>query len=209
MRESEINQIFQILKDNNPAPQTELKYRNHFTFLVAVVLSAQATDISVNKATKELFTICPTPELMLSIGIEKLKEYIKSIGLYNSKASNIIALCKVLIEQHNSQVPNNFESLTTLPGVGPKTANVVLNCLFDQPTIAVDTHVYRVARRIGLAFANTPIKVEQELMNIVPTRWQKDAHHWLILHGRYICKAPKPKCDICKISTFCNYYKQK
>lgn len=201
-----VNKIFEILSKNNENPKTELVYKNDFTLLVAVILSAQATDISVNLATKSLFEIYDTPEQILNLGEEGLKKYIKSIGLFNSKAKNIIALCKILISDHQSSVPNSFEELVKLPGVGRKTANVVLNCLFGLPTMAVDTHVFRVAKRIGLAKGNSPEAVEKELLQIIDGKWQGHAHHWLILHGRYICKARKPDCDICPIKEYCEYY---
>lgn len=207
MQTEVINQIFEIFQNINPTPKTELVYLNNFTLLVAVVLSAQATDISVNKATKELFMHYNSPEKILALGEEDLKKYIKSIGLYNAKAKNIIALCEVLIKEYNSQVPTNFEQLIKLPGVGRKTANVVLNCAFNQPTLAVDTHVFRVAKRLGLAQATTPEKVEKELLENIHEKWLSFAHHWLILHGRYICIAKKPKCSICPVQKICEYYK--
>lgn len=203
-----INKIFETLSQNNSNPKTELEYVNDFTLLVAVVLSAQATDISVNKATKTLFAIYDTPEKMLELGEEGLKPYIKSIGLFTTKARNIIKLSHNLVEYHNSIVPNKFNELIKLPGVGRKTANVVLNCLFDMPTIAVDTHVFRVAKRLGLANGNTPEKVELELLNNINIRWHKHAHHWLILLGRYVCKARVPNCPICPVKEYCNYFKK-
>lgn len=202
-----VNKIFEILSKNNENPKTELVYKNDFTLLVAVILSAQATDISVNIATKPLFEIYDTPKKILELGNEGLKKYIKSIGLYNSKAKNIMALCQILISDYNSKVPDNFEQLVKLPGVGRKTANVVLNCLFGLPTMAVDTHVFRVAKRVGLAKGSTPKAVEKELLQIIDGKWLNHAHHWLILHGRYICKARKPDCDICPIKEYCEYYK--
>lgn len=206
MQTKTVNKIFEIFQEIDPSPRTELKYQNHFTLLVAIVLSAQATDVSVNKATKELFITHDTPEKILELGIEKLISYIRIIGLYNAKAKNIIALCKMLIDKYDSQVPNTFDELIKLPGVGRKTANVLLNCAFDIATLAVDTHVFRVAKRIGLASANTPEKVEQELLNIVPDKYLLNAHHWLILHGRYICKARTPDCHRCPINLYCSYY---
>ncbi|MFN7095878.1 MAG: endonuclease III, partial [Burkholderiales bacterium] len=176
------NLIFARLSAENPAPETELIYTNPYTLLVAVVLSAQATDISVNKATSALFTIADTPEKMLQLGEEKLKSFIRTIGLFNAKAQNIIQLSKILIQQYQSQVPCSLEALQALPGVGRKTANVMLNCAFSQPTIAVDTHVYRVSRRLGLSHASTPLGVEKDLDNIVKEPWKMHAHHWLILH---------------------------
>ncbi|AFB21438.1 endonuclease III [Rickettsia canadensis] len=201
-----VNKIFEILSKNNPNPKTELIYKNNFTLLVAVILSAQATDISVNLATKSLFKIYDTPEKILELGEEGLKKYIKSIGLFNIKGKNIIALCKILINEYDNTVPNSFKELVKLPGVGRKTANVVLNCLFGMPTMAVDTHVFRVAKRIGLAQGSTPEVVEKELLQILNKKWLMHAHHWLILHGRYICKARKPDCDICPVKKYCEYY---
>ncbi|MCZ6886534.1 MAG: endonuclease III [Rickettsia endosymbiont of Ixodes persulcatus] len=203
-----VNKIFEILSKNNPNPKTELIYKNDFTLLVAVILSAQATDISVNLATKSLFEIYDTPKKILELSEEELKKYIKSIGLFNSKAKNIIALCKILIDEYDGSVPNSFKELVKLPGVGRKTANVVLNCLFSMPTMAVDTHVFRVAKRIRLAKGGTPEVVEKELLRIIDEKWLTHAHHWLILHGRYICKARKPDCDICPIKKYCEYYLQ-
>ncbi|HJD62921.1 MAG TPA: endonuclease III [Rickettsia endosymbiont of Degeeriella rufa] len=202
-----VNKIFEVFSKNNENPKTELVYKNDFTLLVAVILSAQATDVSVNLATKSLFETYDTPEKILGLGEEGLKKYIKSIGLFNSKAKNIIALCQILISTYDSKVPNNFEELVKLPGVGRKNANVVLNCLFGLPTMAVDTHVFRVAKRIGLAKGNTPEAVEKELLQIIDEKWLSHAHHWLILHGRYICKARKPDCEICPIKKYCEYYK--
>jgi endonuclease-3 len=207
MQPDTVNKIFEIFSANITAPRTELTYGNHFTLLVAIVLSAQATDISVNKATKELFIHYDTPQKILDLGEESLKGHIRSIGLYNAKAKNIIALCKMLITEHDSKVPDNFDKLIKLPGVGRKTANVLLNCAFNVPTIAVDTHVFRVAKRIGLAKGNTPEKVEHELVKNTPEKWSLSAHHWLILHGRYVCKARKPLCEICLVKDYCEYYK--
>jgi endonuclease-3 len=207
MQQKTINKIFEILAAKNPSPTTELEYINGYTLLVAVVLSAQTTDVNVNKATKSLFQEIHTPEDMITLGEEKLKEYIKSIGLFNAKAKNIILLSKKLIELYHSQVPNNFEDLTSLPGVGSKTARVILNTLFKQPYIAVDTHVFRVSRRIGLATSTTVTGVETELEKTIPKKWILDAHHWIILHGRYICKAKKPTCETCPISEYCKFYK--
>ncbi|WP_341787482.1 endonuclease III [Rickettsia endosymbiont of Cantharis rufa] len=201
-----VNKIFEIFRKHNTNPKTELIYKNDFTLLVAVILSAQATDISVNLATKSLFKIYDTPEKILELGEERLKKYIKSIGLFNSKAKNIIALCKILINDYQASVPNNFKDLIKLPGVGRKTANVVLNCLFGMPTMAVDTHVFRVSKRIGFAKGGAPEIVEKELLQIIDEKWLIHAHHWLILHGRYICKARKPDCNICPIKEYCEYY---
>lgn len=200
-----INEIFFRLAQHNPKPVTELRYINNFTLTVAVVLSAQATDISVNKATKTLFETHSTPSQILALGEKNLKQYIKSIGLYNAKAKNIIALCQILVDKYNSVIPDQFDELIKLPGIGRKTANVILNCAFNQPTIAVDTHVYRVSRRLGLSAGNTPDKVERDLISSVPKKWAMSAHHWLILHGRYKCKARKPLCDSCVISDLCDY----
>lgn len=198
-------QIFQRLQQLNPAPTTELCYRNTFELLIAVMLSAQATDISVNKATPALFRQAPTPEKMLALGVIKVKSLIKTIGLYNSKAENIIKTCRRLMDHHDSLVPQTREALEALPGVGRKTANVILNTAFGEPTIAVDTHIFRVANRIPLARGSTPLAVETALMKVVPKQFQHDAHHWLILHGRYICKARKPLCPRCPINDLCEY----
>lgn len=209
MNQALIDEIFNIFSKNNPEPKTELEFVNDFTLAVAVILSAQATDVSVNKATKELFVKYDTPEKMLNLGEDGLKEYIKSIGLFNSKARNIILFCEQLIAKHNSKIPDDFASLTNLPGIGRKTANVILNCAFGHKTMAVDTHVFRVANRIGLANGKTPEKVEKQLLANIPDKWLGHAHHWLILHGRYICKARTPLCDICTINTHCKYYLHK
>lgn len=203
---SQIDKIFSILAKQNPEPKTELQYTNNYTLLVAVVLSAQSTDVGVNKATKKLFAIADTPKKMLALGEENLKKYINTIGLYNNKAKNIIALSKILIEKHNSIVPEDLEILQSLPGVGRKTANVVLNCAFGHPTIAVDTHVFRVSNRIGIADEKDVLKTEIALLKNIPKKWQNHAHHWLILHGRYICTAKKPKCEICPIKKYCKFY---
>lgn len=205
MNKAKIDQIFSIFAQENPEPKTELNFTNHYTLLVAVVLSAQATDVGVNKATKALFEKVDTPEQMVALGEEGLKKYIKTIGLFNSKAKNVIALSHTLIEQYNSTVPEDLEALTKLPGVGIKTANVVLNCAFGHPTIAVDTHVFRVSNRIGLVRTKTPEKTGTPLLKAIPKQWQQHAHHWLILHGRYICKARKPECGQCKIYDLCEF----
>jgi len=207
-KRSKATKIFCKLSESNPDPKTELEYTNPYQLIVAVVLSAQATDVSVNKATKSLFEIVTTPMQMLSIGEEGLISYIKSIGLYKAKAKNVIALSQMLIEEYHSEIPNKFDDLIKLPGVGRKTANVVLNCLFDEPTIAVDTHVFRVSKRLGLAKGNTPEKVEEEILGVVPDKYLRNAHHWLILHGRYVCKARKPECDKCEIAEYCDYYSE-
>lgn len=206
MNSNDVNQIFKIFSLNNPEPKTELEYNNNFTLAVAVILSAQATDISVNKATKVLFIEYNTPSKIYKLGEENLKTYIKTIGLFNSKAKNIIALSKILIDKYNSEIPNKFEELIKLPGIGQKTANVILNCAFGKPTMAVDTHVYRVSHRLGLSIGKIPEKVEIDLLNIIPNHWLKHAHHWLILHGRYICKAKNPICHKCQVRTYCLYY---
>lgn len=206
MNQNIINKIFQEFSKLDPEPKTELNYTNNFTLAIAVILSAQATDISVNKATGELFKFYNTPKKMLELGEIRLKEYIKTIGLFNAKAKNVIALCQILIDKYNSILPDNFEDLVKLPGIGRKTANVILNCAFGHKTIAVDTHVFRVANRIGLANAKTPEKVEVQLLKNIPEQWLTYAHHWLILHGRYICKARKPNCQACIINSYCQYY---
>jgi endonuclease-3 len=188
-----------------PAPTTELDYDSEFELLIAVMLSAQATDVSVNKATDVLYRKANTPEAIAKIGVEGLTPYIKSIGLFNSKAKNIVATCRVLLQDYNGRVPQTRESLESLPGVGRKTANVVLNTAFGQPTIAVDTHIFRVANRTGLAPGKTPLAVEKGLLGVVPNRFKRDAHHWLILHGRYTCTARKPKCRECILNDICEY----
>jgi len=198
-----VQKIFSILQKQNPTPTTELNFENHFELLIAVILSAQATDISVNKATKILFPIANTPEAIVALGVNGLKKYIKTIGLYNAKAKNIIETCRLLIEKHGSIVPNNREALEALPGVGRKTANVVLNTAFGEPTIAVDTHIFRVSNRIGLVKAKTPLATELQLMEVIPKKYLKDAHHWLVLHGRYVCTARNPKCEVCPIALYC------
>lgn len=198
-------EIFRRLKANNPKPATELNYRTPFELLVAVVLSAQATDVGVNKATARLFPIANTPQAILELGEAGLKRYIKTIGLFNSKAKNIVKLCRILLERHGGRVPRTREALEALPGVGRKTANVILNTTFGEPTIAVDTHIFRVANRTGLAPGRTPLEVEKKLMKFVPEEYRKDAHHWLILHGRYVCKARKPNCPECGIADLCEY----
>jgi endonuclease-3 len=205
MNKEKINKIFTIWQKANPSPKTELVYVNHYTLLVAVVLSAQSTDVGVNKATKELFKIADTPEKMLKLGEANLKKYIATIGLFNGKASNIIKLSQRLIDEFDSEVPQDFESLKSLPGVGQKTANVILNCAFGHPTIAVDTHVFRVSNRIGFVDEITPEKCEESLLKVIPKKWQDHAHHWMILHGRYVCIARKPKCRECPIVNLCEF----
>jgi endonuclease-3 len=198
-------EFFARLKSLNPRPTTELEYTTPFELLIAVVLSAQATDVSVNKATRRLFAVANTPQAILDLGVEGLKRYISTIGLYNSKAKHIIELCRILIEQHGGEVPRRREALEALPGVGRKTANVVLNTAFGEPTIAVDTHIFRVANRTGLAPGKTPLAVEKALLARVPTEYLKDAHHWLILHGRYVCKARRPDCPQCVVRDLCRF----
>ena len=197
--------IFERFHKVNTKPTTELVYQSTFELLISVILSAQATDVGVNKATKILFPIANTPEAILNLGDAGLKEYIKTIGLYNTKGANILKTCKILIEQHNSQVPDNRKDLEALPGVGRKTANVVLNTAFGEPTMAVDTHIFRVSNRTGLARGKTPLEVEKNLLQAVPKEYLHDAHHWLLLHGRYICVAKKPKCYQCPIDDICEY----
>ena len=197
--------FYRKLKNENPNPKGELNYINSYTLLVAVVLSAQATDVSVNKATKNLFKIAKTPEQMLDLGEANLKNHIKTIGLYNSKAKNIINLSLMLKTKHRSIIPQDLETLQQLPGVGRKTANVVLNMAFGDPTIAVDTHVFRIANRTGLAEGKTPLEVEKILKRITPNKFKHHAHHWLILHGRYVCKARKPDCPNCVVREYCNF----
>lgn len=201
--------IFERLKAKNPHPTTELKYRTPFELLVAVILSAQATDVSVNKATDNLFKVANTPEAILKLGNRGLKKYIKTIGLYNAKTANIIKTCKILVEQHNSRVPDNREALEQLPGVGRKTANVILNTAFGQATIAVDTHIFRVSNRTGIAPGKNVLEVEKKLLEFVPEKFRHNAHHWLILHGRYVCLARKPKCGECIIFDLCEWTQKK
>jgi endonuclease-3 len=201
-------EIFSRLRDANPNPTTELNYSNPFELLIAVILSAQATDVGVNKATDKLFPVANTPEAIYALGVDGLKEYIKTLGLFNSKAENVIKTCKILIEQHGSVVPDNREALEALPGVGRKTANVVLNTAFRQPAMAVDTHIFRVSNRTGIAPGKNVLEVEKRLMRVVPKEFLMDAHHWLILHGRYTCTARKPKCGACMIEDLCEF-KQK
>ncbi len=205
MNKAKRRAIFERFKKQNPKPTTELAYQTPFELLVAVILSAQATDKSVNKATAKLFPQANTPEAILNIGEEQLKTYIKSIGLYNTKAKNIIKTCQLLLEHYESDVPNKRAALQSLPGVGRKTANVILNTAFGQPTIAVDTHIYRVANRIGIAKGKTVLAVENALLKQIEREFLHDAHHWLILHGRYICTARKPHCSQCIINDLCEY----
>lgn len=197
--------ILKRLRENNPEPRTELHYTSPFELLIAVLLSAQATDVSVNKATAKLYPVANTPEAMLALGVEGVKSYIKTIGLFNSKAENVIKTCRMLIEHHQGQVPENRAALEALPGVGRKTANVVLNTAFGWPTIAVDTHIFRVSNRTGFAPGKTVEHVEEKLLKVVPAEFKVDCHHWLILHGRYTCIARKPRCGSCLIEDLCEY----
>ncbi|HET8942921.1 MAG TPA: endonuclease III [Rudaea sp.] len=197
--------IFQRLREVMPHPTTELEFQTPFQLLIAVILSAQATDIGVNKATRRLFSVAATPQAMLTLGETGLKRYISSIGLFNTKAKNVIATCRLLVEHHHGDVPRAREALEALPGVGRKTANVVLNTAFGEPTIAVDTHIFRVANRTGLAPGKTVRAVEDKLDKVVPDEFKRDAHHWLILHGRYVCKARKPDCPQCVIREWCEF----
>ncbi|KAI3590162.1 endonuclease III [Cupriavidus sp. CER94] len=197
--------IFETLREVNPTPETELEYSSPFELLIAVLLSAQATDVGVNKATRKLFPVAHTPQQILDLGEPGLIEYIKTIGLYKTKAKHVMETCRILVEQHGGKVPPVREALEALPGVGRKTANVVLNVAFGQPTIAVDTHIFRVANRTGLAPGKNPDAVEQKLLKVTPTEFLHDAHHWLILHGRYVCKARKPECWHCAIEPLCEF----
>ena len=197
--------IFTRFRNENPKPTTELNFSSDFELLIAVILSAQATDVGVNKATDKLYPIANTPEAIYALGVDGLSEYIKTIGLYNSKAKNVIATCKMLVEQHDSQVPQDRDALEALPGVGRKTANVVLNTAFGQPTMAVDTHIFRVSNRTKIAPGKTVLAVEKGLLKFIPEEFMIDAHHWLILHGRYTCIARKPRCGSCIISDLCEY----
>ena len=201
-------EIFRRLAEHIEKPETELNYSSSFELLIAVILSAQATDVGVNKATAKLYPVANTPESILALGVDGLKEYIKTIGLYNSKAENVIKTCAILIEQHNSTVPDNRKDLEALPGVGRKTANVILNTAFGQPTIAVDTHIFRVSNRTKIATGKTVLEVEKRLLKFVPDEYKLDAHHLLILHGRYTCKARKPSCSACVIEDLCEYRKK-
>jgi len=198
-------EIYRRLRDTNPQPTTELKYESPFQLLVAVILSAQATDVGVNKATDKLYRVARTPAEILELGEDGLKAYIRTIGLFNSKAKNIIKTCQILINEHDSQVPRTREALEALPGVGRKTANVILNTAFGEPTIAVDTHIFRVSNRTKIAPGKTPLEVEKKLLKFTPDEFKQDAHHWLILHGRYVCKARKPECPDCVINDLCEF----
>ncbi|MFN3963848.1 endonuclease III [Silanimonas lenta] len=205
MKPADRHEFFRRLRELNPKPTTELEYRTPFELLVAVMLSAQATDVGVNKATRRLFPVANTPAGILALGEAGLKAYINTIGLYNAKAANLIATCRLLLERHGGEVPRDRESLEALPGVGRKTANVVLNTAFGEPTIAVDTHIFRVSNRTGLAPGKTVDAVEKKLLKVVPAEFRQDAHHWLILHGRYTCKARKPLCGACPVRDLCRY----
>ncbi len=205
LTKAQIEEFFKILHDDNPEPQGELNYTNPYTLLVAVTLSAQATDKGVNKATSKLFEIVQTPQQMLDLGLDALITYIRTIGLYNMKAKNVMAAAQILVDEFNGKVPQNREDLVKLPGVGRKTANVVLNIAFGQPTMAVDTHIFRLSNRTGLAVGKNVDEVEQNLLKRVPKTYKQHAHHWLILHGRYICKARTPLCEKCKLSHICIY----
>ena len=208
MTKDQIFEFFRRLAEDNPAPQTELEYGNAYQLLVAVALSAQATDVGVNKATRALFRKVETPQQMLDLGEQGLKEHIKTIGLFNSKAKNVIALSQILVEEHGGTVPDTREALVKLPGVGRKTANVVLNCWFGQETFAVDTHIFRLGNRTGMAKGKTPDHVEAKLEKRVPQPFRRDSHHWMILHGRYVCKARTPECWRCKVVDLCSFRKK-
>ncbi|EDU59515.1 endonuclease III [Providencia stuartii] len=205
MNKSKRIEILTRLRDNNPNPTTELQFNSPFELLIAVLLSAQATDVSVNKATAKLYPVANTPEAMLALGVDGIKEYIKTIGLFNTKAESVIKTCKILIEKHNSQVPEDRSALEALPGVGRKTANVVLNTAFGWPTIAVDTHIFRVCNRTNFAPGKNVVEVEEKLLKVVPTEFKVDCHHWFILHGRYTCIARKPRCGSCIIEDLCEF----
>ena len=205
MKKADIEEFYSRLQEQMPEPKGELHYVNPYTLLVAVVLSAQATDVGVNKATGPLFKVADTPEKMVALGEVKVRNYVKTIGLFNAKAKNVIALSKLLIEEHSSEVPRDREALEKLPGVGRKTANVVLNIAFGEPTIAVDTHIFRIGNRTGLAPGKTPLAVEKKLEKKTPPHYKLHAHHWLILHGRYVCKARKPDCPVCVVNELCRF----
>ena len=205
MKKADIEQFYSRLRDANPAPTTELHYATPFQLLIAVILSAQATDVGVNKATAKLFPVAPDPASLLALGEAGLIEFIKTIGLFRTKARNVIATCQLLLERHGGEVPHNRADLEALPGVGRKTANVVLNTAFGEPTIAVDTHIFRLGNRTGLAPGKTVDEVEKKLLRVTPASFRKDAHHWLILHGRYVCKARKPECGQCVVNDLCQF----
>ena len=205
MKKADIDEFYRRLAERNPEPTSDLRWKNPYTLLVAVVLSAQATDVGVNKATGPLFKAADNPKKMVALGEARLKDFIKTIGLYNTKARNVLGLSRLLIDEHGGQVPRDRDSLEALPGVGRKTANVVLNVAFGEPTIAVDTHIFRVSNRTGLAPGKTPLEVEKWLVKRTPDKWKSHAHHWLILHGRYVCKARKPLCGECAVNDLCGY----
>ena len=205
MNSAQIESFFATLQAANPMPVTELEYTSVFELLAAVLLSAQATDVGVNKATRKLFPVAGTPQKILDLGLQGLEGYIKTIGLYRSKAKHLMQTCRILVEQHGGQVPGTREALEALPGVGRKTANVVLNVAFGQPTMAVDTHIFRLGNRTGLAPGKTPLEVEQNLLKRIPAQYMVDAHHWLILHGRYVCQARKPQCPQCAVAAYCDF----
>lgn len=208
MNQTQRQQFFSRLRDQNPAPTTELKYSTPFELLISVILSAQATDVGVNKATEKLYPVANTPQAILDLGVNGLKSYIKTIGLFNSKAENIIKTCQQLIEKHNGEVPEDREALEALPGVGRKTANVILNTVFKHPVMAVDTHIFRLSNRTGLAKGKNVREVEDRLMKVIPAEFKLDAHHWLILHGRYVCTARKPHCDQCIVADLCDEFRR-
>ena len=208
MKKADIEAFFATLKAVNPNPQTELEFTNTFELLAAVLLSAQATDVSVNKATRHLFAVANTPQRILDLGLPALTESIKTIGLYKTKAKNLFETCRILVTQYGGQIPRTREALESLPGVGRKTANVVLNVAFGEPTMAVDTHIFRVSNRTGLAPGKNPLEVEQQLLKRVPSAYLVDAHHWLILHGRYVCQARRPLCEACGVSQYCDLAKR-
>jgi len=203
MNQADRKEFFRRLREITPSPKTELRYESPFELLVAVILSAQATDVGVNRVTRKLYQVANTPQAIFDLGLDGLKDYVRTIGLFNNKAKNIIRSCEILLEKHDGEVPRDRAALEALPGVGRKTANVVLNTAFGEPTIAVDTHIFRVSNRTGLAPGKTPLEVEKKLLRNVPREFRQDAHHWLILHGRYICVARKPKCGVCPIEEFC------
>lgn len=205
MKDADVEPFFATLQAANPSPETELEYSSVFELLAAVLLSAQATDAGVNKATRRLFVAGGTPQAMLDLGLERLEDYIRTIGLYRTKARNLLATCRILVDQHGGQVPRTREALEALPGVGRKTANVVLNVAFGEPTMAVDTHIFRVSNRTGLAPGKDPLQVELKLLERVPPKYLQDAHHWLILHGRYVCVARLPQCWRCAVRAYCDY----
>jgi endonuclease-3 len=205
MKTAQIESFFATLQAANPMPVTELEFTSVFELLAAVLLSAQATDVGVNKATRKLFPVAGTPQKILNLGLDGLEGYIKTIGLYRSKARHLMETCQILVDQHGGQVPGTREALEALPGVGRKTANVVLNVAFGQPTMAVDTHIFRLGNRTGLAPGKTPLVVEQKLLKLIPAKYMVDAHHWLILHGRYVCQARKPLCAQCAVSAYCDF----